>query len=119
MTATSWIEAVSASNVIKNPLFLLAPHNFPTVGCFCGGYFIVVALRMWCSCWKTGGLSPGGVVKHHVLQEELSPGAGSLCCERWIVLSDGMAGHHNKNRVLVLGYALVPLKTMKSVVDMR
>ena len=25
---------------------------------------------MWCSFWKTGCLSPGGVVKHRVLQEE-------------------------------------------------
>ena len=24
--------------------------------------------------WKTGGVSPGGVMKHHVLQEELGPG---------------------------------------------
>ena len=44
------------------------------LGCVCGGYFRVVALRMWGSCWKTGGLSPGEVVKHHWLQEELSPG---------------------------------------------
>ena len=44
------------------------------------------------------------------------PGAGS--CERWIVLSVSVAGHYNENRVPVLGYTLVPLKTMKSVVDM-
>ena len=35
------------------------------------------------------------------------------------VLSDGVAGHYNENRVPVLGYTLVPLKTMKSLVDMR
>ena len=29
---------------------------------------------MLCSYWKTVGLSPGGVMNHHVLQEELSPG---------------------------------------------
>ena len=44
-------------------------------GCIGGGYFRVVAQRTCCSCWKTGGLSQGGVVKHNVLQEELSPGA--------------------------------------------
>ena len=27
------------------------------------------------SCWKTGGLSTGGVVNHHVFQKELSSGA--------------------------------------------
>ena len=32
-------------------------------GGVCGGYFRVVAL-MWCSCWKTVGLSPGGFVKN-------------------------------------------------------
>ena len=37
---------------------------------------------------------------------------------RWIVLNDGVAGHHNENQVPVLGYALVPFKTIKSVVDM-
>ena len=30
-------------------------------GCVSGEYFRVVAKRMLCSYWKTGGLSPGGV----------------------------------------------------------
>ena len=49
-------------------------------GCVCGGYFRVVALRMWCSSGRLvvpvlqEELSPGGVLKHHVLQKELNPG---------------------------------------------
>ena len=31
LNATSWIEVVSASYVLKDPLFTLAHHNFPTV----------------------------------------------------------------------------------------
>ena len=90
--------------------------------------------------WGTAGgchqLQSGGVQREvfdsgdssrrRALGEGRSSWAGQLVwrsrcwgCERWIVLSDGVAGHYNENRVPVLGYTLVPLKTMKSLVDMR
>ena len=40
--------------------------------------------RVWDSCWKTGGLCPGGSVQLHILQEELRPGGWHFTsCPGW------------------------------------
>ena len=61
-------------------------------GCVCGGYFRVMAYKMWYSCLKTDGLSPGGVVKHNVLQEDLSQEYGNIrqACPTMMIIGGGL-----------------------------
>ena len=79
-------------------------------------------LQYWCSFRAVPAQGGGhqlqyrGVQLQRLLQEEESysyiysysysySGLRSRCwvCERWIVLSDGVAGHYYENRVPVLG----------------